>query len=518
MAIVSFKDQEYFTTLNEDQIEEVKKSYNEKSYTFSDSVFGEKQRLSYEVNLNQSFDKTPDELYGANEDYISVRTFLKNNNYEIVDYGRGICKKIPVENEKLDTREYKIGRVLSRFNADSTIQKYFENGITRENSKQSSSTLIITISRLPYDVASMSTGRGWSSCMNMGDGCNSKYVLNDVKYGTHIAYLHLKTDMDIKKPISRILLKPFRKEKSRSDKNKVLEIERTMYGAQSKEFKDFVNKWAHDNFLIEGDCDLTIIHGLYNDGIGQSRVYISENSPKIISEVEEDRIYASKYGSDIILKKMMNDTSQSVINNIINRCTDKEAVVELIMKNKDPETLFRNRIELFNILDEKHKIFIKNLIKKNTLNREFVRPILKHYEKTESGIEFYIEEDYDGLCNNICRNGANNIVRAFLEKHNTLFNRVEIARRIPRQLDINVLKDILDNTSLMSAYAIIKHEHIDVVNEEIDGKSAEDYLISRFPTIKDLTNKSKIESSDITKWIKENNREMTDEEFLEYIK
>ena len=518
MTVVTFKDKEYFTTLLEDHIVKVNKEYKESAYTFSDEIFNGEQRLSYDVNLNQNFGKTDDELYGANEDYIAVRTFLKNNNYEIINYGSGICKKLPSDDEKIDTREYKIGRILSRLGADIKIQKYFENGSTRENCKQAISTLMITISRLPYDVASMSTGRGWSSCMSMSNGCNANYVLKDISHGTHIAYLHLKTDMDIKNPISRVLLKPFRKEKSRSNKNKILEVERTVYGANSKEFRNFVVKWASDNFAIKEDCTLNIISGLYNDGIGSTKVYISETSPKITSENKEDRIYASKYGSDIILKKMIDDKSPDVINNIINRCTDKELVVNLIMKNENSKNLFKSRIEMFNILNKEQKEFVKTLIKENIESREFVRPVLKHYEKSQVGIEFYIEEDYDGLCNNICRDGANDIVRAYLEKHNTIFNRIEIARRIPRQLDINVLKDIIDSISLMGAYAILKHDHIDVVNDEIDGKSAEDYLIYKFPSVKELVNNSKLESSDITKWIKENNREITDEEFLEYIK
>ena len=75
----------------------------------------------------------------------------------------------------------------------------------------------IVISRHPYDVAGMSTGRGWKSCMRLPDlndpsdsgGSNVGYVKCDVKQGSFIAYLIKPDDFNIQNPVGRVLVKPY---------------------------------------------------------------------------------------------------------------------------------------------------------------------------------------------------------------------------------------------------------------------------------------------------------------------
>lgn len=98
-----------------------------------------------------------------------------------------------------------ISKLLSKNNKD--LLEAFNNDKTRVRAKSAEN--IVVISRHPHDVAGMSTDRGWTSCMNIRDGFNRRYVLNDVKAGTLIAYLVKKDDTNIKKPSARVLIKPF---------------------------------------------------------------------------------------------------------------------------------------------------------------------------------------------------------------------------------------------------------------------------------------------------------------------
>jgi hypothetical protein len=76
----------------------------------------------------------------------------------------------------------------------------------------------IVISRDPYDVAGMSTGREWSSCQDLeGSGKLCHYVPRDIMAGTLVAYLIRDSDKRevvrdgdvLRLPLSRILIKPY---------------------------------------------------------------------------------------------------------------------------------------------------------------------------------------------------------------------------------------------------------------------------------------------------------------------
>ena len=73
----------------------------------------------------------------------------------------------------------------------------------------------LVISRHPYDVAGMSTDRGWRSCMELPNkenptgGAFHEFVKHDIEKGTLICYFIKKEDRSIEHPIGRILLKPY---------------------------------------------------------------------------------------------------------------------------------------------------------------------------------------------------------------------------------------------------------------------------------------------------------------------
>ena len=78
------------------------------------------------------------------------------------------------------------------------------------------------------------------------EGRNSEYVSEDIKAGTIVAYLissddvHANGKVAIRRPLSRILMKPFT---SDEDPTNVAYSIGKIYGANSKPFTDFIKNW-----------------------------------------------------------------------------------------------------------------------------------------------------------------------------------------------------------------------------------------------------------------------------------
>lgn len=79
----------------------------------------------------------------------------------------------------------------------------------------SSDSLRVVISRDPMDIARMSTGRRWTSCMAK-DRENFHYVPKEIAAGSLVAYLVHKDDTAADYPLMRVLLKPFRNDAGES--------------------------------------------------------------------------------------------------------------------------------------------------------------------------------------------------------------------------------------------------------------------------------------------------------------
>lgn len=151
-----------------------------------------------------------------------VEDYLSSKGYTMNDYIKGTVI------EPKYNREVKIGKVLD--NPD--LLKKFNLDDARTGSRQVNSYIVI--SKHPYDIAGMSTDRGWNSCMNLDDGCNKSYVSEDIRYGTLVAYFIKKNDLNINNPIGRILIKPY------SNKNGgiLYNVSRSIYGSPSHGFRD----------------------------------------------------------------------------------------------------------------------------------------------------------------------------------------------------------------------------------------------------------------------------------------
>lgn len=185
----------------------------------------------------------------------TVHSHLENHGYSIPsfgDYKSGYA---------LDKhgRIVSIGKVLNKTKASPEIKGHFENDPARQAAMKKD--LHVAITKDPYHVAGMSTDRGWTSCMHMETGSNANYLQADIEHGTHVAYLVHKDDKDIKNPIARIALKPFKN----SEGHVVLRPEESMYGSGNSKFHDVVREWSTQHFPMENGSPYKKSSNLYND-------------------------------------------------------------------------------------------------------------------------------------------------------------------------------------------------------------------------------------------------------------
>lgn len=180
-------------------------------------------------------------LYGfEDKDVVEIYKVCMDEGFTILSFDDGIAYK------NGDTkRQFKVGKILAKANRQDLLNAYSKSVTSikeKKNSKQTSGNedLFVVISRHAYDIGGMSTDRDWDSCMNLIDGANKHYVPIEIKVGSIIAYLIKSSDMNINKPLSRILIKPY---KNQSNENDILMYPSTTKGLQIKEFNDFVMNW-----------------------------------------------------------------------------------------------------------------------------------------------------------------------------------------------------------------------------------------------------------------------------------
>lgn len=307
----------------EEIIKKIHSSYKRKAFVFTDSIFKDNSdRITYPFTP-QNLEHVNDVLIKSSEEYRKVHQFLHVHDYLTVDFIAGICRKIG------DSRQHKIGKVLVRLKANEELKKLFDNSSFRSGSKTSSTKLCITVSRNIVDIAMMSTHRGWRSCMNLFNGGYSDSVYNDLGSGTHIAYLHRNDDMDIKNPICRMLLKPF-KRTSCFWTARILVPEPRVYGTELDGFKDFVYEWSRILFKrTYFDKSFTRIEGLYNDGSGHAFVPVDfDNSilPYVEGREEEKEIVLQNYVPEKFAIKFVNDSSYKVRYRAARLCSSTENI------------------------------------------------------------------------------------------------------------------------------------------------------------------------------------------------
>jgi len=155
---------------------------------------------------------------------------------------------------------------------------------------------VIIISRHPYDIIGMSTGRGWTSCMNVDVGEYTNYVGTSISGGVLIAYLCYSTDVtrlkdsegiihsndkiNIQNPIGRVLIKPYIKDgedMNAEDPNWILRIS-TTYGTFPDIMLKKLKRWIDNNWNSKVSNKL---RNGYNKKYRLSRKIYKENDDKI---------------------------------------------------------------------------------------------------------------------------------------------------------------------------------------------------------------------------------------------
>lgn len=211
---------------------------------------------------------------------VKIEQELSKNDYEIVDYIKGLARKIGVEKNPV-----KLGKLLISFKRQDLVNE-FNVDKSREGTK---ATYMVVISRHPYDIAGMSTDRGWTSCMNLKSGSNKRYVPLDIAAGSVVAYVTRTDDLDLKNPSGRLLIKPFVDVIG----NKVIYfgIEDKVYGTDVPGFTEVVRKWVHevnDAHELEEVVLLKMDSRLYPDSELSSQTFVRGKSlsPDVKSQIE----------------------------------------------------------------------------------------------------------------------------------------------------------------------------------------------------------------------------------------
>lgn len=149
---------------------------------------------------------------------LHIQEYLASRGYVVSDYRAGYCT------DQTGKQKYKIGRLLKDV---PELAKAFEKDKSRGGDD-----LLVVISRHPYDIARMSTGRGWSSCMAK-TGSNYRFVAHDIAAGSVVSYLVRRNDTNIEDPLSRQMLKPYR-----SDEGETILVPQQVYGLEHGAFEE----------------------------------------------------------------------------------------------------------------------------------------------------------------------------------------------------------------------------------------------------------------------------------------
>lgn len=206
---------------------------------------------------------------------LAVRHALRVAGYRVSDYLAKKCVKIKDKEQK---NFYNIGKVIAK---DSVAKAAFDNDPQLQNSN--SEGIQVVVSCHPYDIIGMSTGRDWdnTSCMRLKDGREGikngayhEHLANDVAEGTLVAYAIRIGDDNIKQPLCRCLLKPFK-----NDQGDILyRRESSVYGNNVPGFGDTLNKFIRKLNARVPTGEYALVNGLYDDGVGESTEHFDSST------------------------------------------------------------------------------------------------------------------------------------------------------------------------------------------------------------------------------------------------
>lgn len=194
----------------------------------------------------------------------------QNGGWTIHDYAKGIATRKTKTKKGFIKPEYKsIGTILHETGGqDKHVDSYdkdgndikkpltdvFRDDPLRANTK--TSNMQIVISRHPYDIGGMTSGRKWeSTCMRLPHGKSKNkelhtggehhsYIQSDLSHQTIAAYLTHAGDNTINNPIARVLLKRH----TNMEGHDIWRPEGKIYGNDDGSFRKSVMEFARKEF------------------------------------------------------------------------------------------------------------------------------------------------------------------------------------------------------------------------------------------------------------------------------
>jgi hypothetical protein len=233
------------------------------------------------------------------------------------------------------------------------LLKYFlkELSLYYDNYGKSSSDIILVISRDKRDITEMTGGRKWSetSCMNCETGGNKRYIHEDIKYGTLIAYAINSDDLNIQKPLARVLVKPFLSHYNPNDI--YYKSEKKVYGDIGLINVDFVDSLFNFHNQNKYNFPYKKHEKLYHDSNAEDATITGQNT------FEEILIKLSDKPEEF------NEYLNKVINEIPKEYIPPIKIIELINKNEIFSSKFKYGFDRLKRLKNKKELYEEELVR-----------------------------------------------------------------------------------------------------------------------------------------------------------
>jgi hypothetical protein len=358
-----------------------KERYNE--------IFKGKDRLYY--YMDDDFEKRY--IYNPLEKSVSVA--LNNSGYRIIDYTKGLASK-DGDNKNV----FKIQKILNKIGELDLRNKMDADPLRFSSTKKDK---MIVISRHGIDIAGQSTGRDWTSCKSitiektgMPQGINGRYVWTEIEQGSLVAYLITPEDVNIEKPIARIIIGVYINEKDPNDF--ILYPDSSVYGNyKMSDFSGFVKKWCIDlNRKLSPKTD-----GIYN---------ISDKC--YVDHVMKINVMDNPFSN---IKSYLGAAGYGNMVNITKRELIADDIKDIFKYIEDQESDLK-QTDVFDLFDK---------IKKNTnhidyagfINGNSYNEIKKYLDKYPDFFLSYISSlNYDSISDKDKENKIRNAIKSHFEK------------------------------------------------------------------------------------------------------
>lgn len=343
------------------------------------------------------FSRSVEEMFGKDVKtmqyiYKAFKSFVDTEKFQVdkLDYQNGYffnIKDRPVKISKVFQNLIKEQPQL-RGEIEEYLRKFNDDRLRDGTSKIDFDNLMIVITKNPMDIVNQSTDRRWTSCMNLTKGEQRDYVPEDIKHGTIMAYLTDKSDVTIKRPLSRLSIKPY----VGAFKGKVLlNVGETCYNVLYGNFvDDLINEFRFEtkefideNFNSKKVKDLTTDvyfphKNLYKDEpdpaeINRGRIDTEEKMMKKIRPYGGDLVWEALHGNWVFVTRNNRCGIINIKGDIILPPNYSEIEQADGQDLKLVKVYYGSRVGLYNIATE-----------------DFI--IVPYYSKIESMTDFYHHE------------------------------------------------------------------------------------------------------------------------------